>query len=85
MVVTVCLQYFNAGFPDNAKKSNIKEALGFSQKTLDLTIRNLASKNLLANPSNITCGDDSVVLLNHKELIDQKILVMQNYKTLPLQ
>ena len=85
MVVAVCLQYFNAGFPDKACKTNIKDALGYSQRTLDVAIRNLVHRNLLADPSSITYGDNSPILLNHKELLSQKILLAQNYKTLPIE
>lgn len=73
VVVAVCLQYHNAGCAEKATYDVVKGALGFSDRTLKAAVNRLNEKNLLVKNS-------PAMELNHKELVKQKFLSLENYK-----
>lgn len=75
-VIAVALQYYNAGYPQNVNSEKVKSLLGLKTAAFNKTMGTLSSKHLI----NVKNG---IIGLNHKELLESKLLYPVHYKETP--
>lgn len=73
LILTVALQYFNAGYPEKLTIQQLCTVIGIDEDMADTYISELLSKGLLKQNSEF-------VELNHIELIKNKLFDPSNYK-----
>ena len=73
LILSVALQYFNAGFPEKLTIQQLCTVIGIDEAMADTYVTELLSKGLLKQNSEF-------VELNHIELIKNKLFEPSNYK-----
>ena len=73
LILTVALQYFNAGFSEKLTIQQLCTVIGIDEAMADTYVTELLSKGLLKQNSDF-------VELNHIELIKNKLFEPSNYK-----
>ena len=73
LILSVALQYFNAGFPEKLTIQQLCTVIGINEAMADTYIAELLSKGLLKQNSEF-------IELNHIELIKNKLFDPSNYK-----
>lgn len=73
LILTVALQYFNAGYPEKLTIPQLCKIVGASEKSINSRLWKLISKGFIKQNSEF-------VELNHIELIKNKLFDPTNYK-----
>ena len=71
-IISVTLQYLNAGVPEKANSSTLPETLGLSEDAFATAMKGLEEKGLASLK-------EGQVILNHLELIRGGLLSVKNY------